>query len=105
MLGVQRERRGAIARLAGHLDPVLHLEQHPEPAPDHRVVVDDQHGDGPRHRPPPAPAAPAVTGTTVTGTVIRTRVPVSPDWTVSVPPAADARSRIEASPSPPDGAS
>ena len=46
-----------------------------------------------------------MTGTALKGTVIRTRVPVFPDRMVSAAPAAAARSRIEASPSPPDGAS
>ena len=44
-LGGQRERGGAVAGLAGHLDPVLHLEQHAQALPDHRVVIDDQDGD------------------------------------------------------------
>ena len=41
----------------------------------------------------------------LTGTVIRTTVPGRPERMVSAPPAAAARSRIEASPRPPDGAS
>ena len=53
----------------------------------------------------PALTGPALTGPALTGTVIRTKVPVSPDRMVSAAPAADARSRIEASPSPLDGAS
>ena len=55
----------------------------------------------------PAAPGPALTGTTLNGTVIRTTVPVLPlpDRMVSAAPAAAARSRIEASPSPPDGAS
>src|SRR5580704_6366508 len=104
----------------------MHLEQRPEPASDHRVVVDDQHRDGQRHRPSPGGTDPVmtdpvvtdpvVTGTVLTGaaltttaaltgTVIRTTVPVFPDRMVSAAPAAAARSRIEASPRPPDGAS
>ncbi len=54
---------GPVAGLAGHLDPVLHLEQGPQPLPDDRMVVHDQHPDGRRHWLPPA------------GTVIRTLGP------------------------------
>ena len=91
--GGQGDRGGAVAGLAGHLDPVLHLEQHPQAAPDHRVVVHDQDRDRVRH-----PFA-------FPGTVIRTVVPFRVDVMTSFPPTDAARSRIEASPSPRDGAS
>src|SRR5690348_2994224 len=93
--GGQGERGGAVAGLAGHLDPVLHLEQHPQAAPDHRVVVHDQHLYQLAHR------------AAFRGTVIRTVVPFGPDLMASRPPAAAARSRIDSNPrpGPPDGAS
>src|ERR1700722_8578164 len=87
------ERGGAVARLTGHLDAVLDLEQDAQALADHRVVVDDQHPDGHGSLP-----------VRLISTVIRTRVPVPPDLMASVPPAAAARSRMEARPTPPDGA-
>ena len=50
----QRRRLGhrlvAVRRLAHHVDVRLDLEDHPEPGPHQRLVVDDQHADRGRRR-------------------------------------------------------
>ena len=66
-LGGQRERGGAVAGLAGHLDPVLHLEQDPQARRTTGWSSTISTEMGPRHWLPHRLAFP--------GTVIRTVVP------------------------------
>ena len=52
--GRELDGLGAVGRLAHHLDVVSGLEQDPEPGPDQRLVVGEQHPD---HRETPFSAA------------------------------------------------